>query len=193
MAIEPGIQPPHAPRLLVVDPDTPSRLTLVDRLREHFQVLPEDSSQPLVRRVRTERPDLVLLALFPDNDLRNNHPELEKRLGFLPDRPFARFDESGRLETFRRDSRAEYMDLATQQTVLVGDPLTQLAVPGPTKVLDLGAAPGNGVVDLSWRPNPGADNVDHYEVQRRTGPTIWTTIASPTAPPTVWPYEPART
>jgi hypothetical protein len=60
-------------------------------------------------------PDLVVLALFPDNDLRNNHPELERRLGFLPDRPFARFGPTGELETFTRDSKVEYMNLSVQQ------------------------------------------------------------------------------
>jgi lysophospholipase L1-like esterase len=60
-------------------------------------------------------PDVVVVAFFPDNDLRNNHPELEKRLGFLPDRPFARFDAAGALEVFRRDSKVEYMNLASQQ------------------------------------------------------------------------------
>lgn len=60
-------------------------------------------------------PDLVLLALFPDNDLRNNHPELERRLGFLPSRPFARLVEGGEIEMFERESRTEYMNLAVQQ------------------------------------------------------------------------------
>ena len=58
------------PRVLVLDPDTSSRLALVSSLRALFQVLPQDSSQPALRRVRTDQPALVLVVLGPRRDPR---------------------------------------------------------------------------------------------------------------------------
>ena len=51
------------PRVLVLDPDTPSRLQVVSLLREDFQVLAHDTSQPVLRQVRSEQPALVLVVL----------------------------------------------------------------------------------------------------------------------------------
>lgn len=51
------------PRVLILDSDTASRLALVATLRDRFQVLPPDSTQPAVRRVRAEQPALVLVVL----------------------------------------------------------------------------------------------------------------------------------
>lgn len=59
------------PRVLILDSDTTSRLALVAALRDSFQVLPHDSSQPAVRRVRAEQPVLVLVVLGRRRDL---HP-----------------------------------------------------------------------------------------------------------------------
>jgi hypothetical protein len=56
-------------------------------------------------------PDLVLLALFLDNDLRNNHPELEQEMGWFPNRPFARVDAQSQLEIFTPGGAKGYMDM----------------------------------------------------------------------------------
>jgi hypothetical protein len=58
------------------------------------------------------QPDLVLLALFLENDLRNNHPELEQEMGWFPDRPFARLGADGELEIFTTPRGTKgYMDM----------------------------------------------------------------------------------
>jgi len=55
------------PRLLLFEPDIGRRLSLVDALRDRYEIaLPEPGSAP-VRAVRGTRPHLVLLAMRPGN------------------------------------------------------------------------------------------------------------------------------
>jgi hypothetical protein len=49
--------------VLILDSDTTSRLELAAALRDCFQLLPHDDTQPAVRRVRSEQPALVLVVL----------------------------------------------------------------------------------------------------------------------------------
>ncbi len=55
------------PRVLLFEPDIARRLSLVDALRERYEIaLPEAGAAP-VRAVRATRPHLVLLAMQPGN------------------------------------------------------------------------------------------------------------------------------
>lgn len=50
-------------RVMLVDADPMRRLALVAALRESFAVLPVEEGRDLLKEVRAQRPDLVLLAL----------------------------------------------------------------------------------------------------------------------------------
>ncbi|MED5371509.1 MAG: hypothetical protein VX899_10875 [Myxococcota bacterium] len=53
----------HLPRLLLVVEDPKRRLTLITQLRARFDVLVSADKPPSVRRIREQRPELVLLSL----------------------------------------------------------------------------------------------------------------------------------
>jgi len=69
-----------------------------------------------------------------------------------------------------------FADLEIAQSVLLGDPLTHLAVPGPSRVLALAATPGSRLVDLEWVDNDPSEQVQHYSIERRTATGSWQRI-----------------
>ena len=59
-------------------------------------------------------PDLVLVAFFPENDLTNNHPELERYMGWFPGRPFARVEDGEVVELYQHGEQTNYMNIERQ-------------------------------------------------------------------------------